>query len=85
MTVILSATWAVLGSVSQNTSPVLVLIGPHLAAILDRGEGLGIERFLVGHAARQVDVDDALGLGLDVIVVLLLGLGLLELERSRPG
>ena len=81
MTVILSATLASLGSVSQNSSPVFVLTGAMLAAILDRGVRLGIERFLVGHAARQEDVNDALGLGLDEVVVLLLGLGLAQAEE----
>ena len=34
-----------------------------LAAVLDRGERLGIEGVLMGHAAGQEDVDDRLGRG----------------------
>src|SRR5690606_28122576 len=33
----------------------------HLAAVLDGGEGLGVEGVLVGDAAGQEDVDDGLG------------------------
>ena len=85
MTVILSAIWAVFGSVSQNDSPS-ILVGDRrqLAAVFDRGERLGVERFLVGHAAGQEDVDDRLGLGRDRRVVLQLGPGLAA-GRSRPG
>ncbi len=63
MTVSLSAIWAVLGSVSLNRSPsILVVDRAQLAAVLDRGERLGVERLLVGDAARQEDVDHALAL-----------------------
>ena len=71
------------GSVSLKTTPAsLVCDRAQLAAVLDRGVRLGVERLLVGHAAGQEDVDDALGLGLDDVVVLLLGLGLLERKKS---
>ena len=77
MTVILSAIWAVCGRVSLKTSPsILVGIVAQLAAILDRRVGLGVERLLVGDAARQEDVDDRVGLGRDRRVVLQLGPGL---------
>jgi hypothetical protein len=53
---------------------------PHLAAVFDRRVRLGIERFLMGDAAGQEDVDHALGLGRNEVVVLLLGLGVLHAE-----
>ena len=76
MTVILSATWAVFGS---GLAELLALdLGgdrPHLAAVLDRGERLGVERLLVGDAAGEEDVDDRVGLGGDRRVILQVGAG----------
>ena len=81
MTVILSAIWAVCGSVSRKDfARHLRRHRSQLAAIFDRGIGLGIERFLMGDAARQEDMDHALGFGLDEVVVLLRPLRLLHAE-----
>src|SRR5690606_28759167 len=46
----------------------------------DRRVGLRVERFLVGDAAGQEDVDDALRLGRNKVVMLLFGLGVLHAE-----
>ena len=54
------------------------------AAILQRGVGLGVPRFLVGHAAGQDDLDDALGRAFLALVVLLVGPGL-HLEEVAQG
>ena len=40
------------------------LDGAKGAAILGRGVGLGVERFLMGHPAGEENVDDRLGHGL---------------------
>ena len=48
--------------------------GSERPAVFGGGEGLGIEGFLVGEAAGEEDVDDALGDG----VVLAVGLGVAE-------
>ena len=77
MTVSLSAIWAVCGRVSLNFSPsILVGDRAHVAAVLDRGKRLGIERLLVGDPAGQEDVDHRVGLGRDRGVALLIGPGL---------
>ena len=45
----------------------------HLTAILDRGIGLGIERFLMSHPTWQIDMNDRLGGSFKVLVVLQIG------------
>ena len=82
MTVILSAIWAVCGSVSLNSSPsILVWIEPISPRYSIGANGLGSNDLLVGDAARQEDVDDRLGLRLNRVVVLQLGLGLPHAEE----
>src|SRR5262245_47748792 len=54
---------------------------PHFAAIFDGGEGLGVERFLVGHSSWQVNVDDRVGRPFKVLVVLLFGPGLPQTQQ----
>ncbi len=57
------------------------LDGLHLAPVFDGGEWLGIPRFLMRRAARQEDVNDALGFRFDEVVVLLLCARLLDLQQ----
>ena len=63
-----------LGGLGKGLAELLALdLGgdrAHVAAVLDRGEGLGIERLLVGDPAGKEDVDHRVGLGGDRRVVL---------------
>ncbi len=54
---------------------------PHLAAILDRGVGLGVERFLMGHPTREINVDQRLRRPLEIRVLLEVGLRPLQAEQ----
>jgi hypothetical protein len=50
----------------------------HLAAIFDRGIRLRVERLLMSHPPRQIDMDDRLGRPFKVFVVLEVRLGTLH-------
>ena len=76
MTAILSATLASLRQrLAEDFAADVRLHRAQLAAIFDRRERLGIERFLMGHAAGQVDMNDALGLGVEEVILLQLAAG----------
>ena len=53
-----------------------------VAPVLRGGQRLGIERFLVGHSARQVNMNDRLGLTLKVLILLEVSASLV-LEQHR--
>src|SRR5690606_10086408 len=55
----------------------------HFAAVFDRGVGLGIECFLMGHPTGQKDVNDRLRRPLEVLVILQFGLSLFRSEQLR--
>ena len=61
----------------------LGLHGPQRAAILDGGIHLRVERLLMGHAARQVNIDDVLGLAF-LGGSGLVGVGLQDVPKRQP-
>jgi probable F420-dependent oxidoreductase len=58
------------GFAEEVVEATVPFLRPQLAAIFDRSKRLRIERFLVGHSARQINMNDALGLGVEKVVFL---------------
>ena len=82
--VILSATLAVCFNSSLTRTPgTFVSMLPNGPRYSTGAYGFGIERFLVRHAARQEDIDDALRGAFLADVILLLGLRLLKAKETR--